>query len=240
MLRITNKGGDEVARRTYRLGIRLRSVLLLLSKPQSIAFVLQKSAFPPDQVLAAIDTLTKEGFIVSVEVSQPESVEAVEPYAPYHAQSMFPSEPTGHGSPTTPPNLPTPDEWLLDPAAVLSETKFLLVDFCVDCFCMLSEKLAEDIRACQSIGELCKPLPELIAMTSTQEPDRLAALREVIRKANETARLTVRNSKPQFNAELIRMTNHEIAPLPADEEKTSGTPRGNVEDSRGRARDGTE
>ena len=179
MLRISHKGNDEVARRTHRLGIKLRSVLLLLSKPQPVDFVLKKSAFPLEEALMVIDTLTRQGFIVVDDMSLPGPVAAEAPSAlKGHAlPPLFPIPPSDPSDLT---------DWRLGPEIILSEAKFLLIDFCVDSFSTLSEKLAENIRACQSVGELGDLLTGLTSLVNGRKPDRLAALRETVRKINET------------------------------------------------------
>ena len=78
-------------------------------------------------------------------------------------------------------------EFDLDEEIILSEAKFLLIDFCVDCFGMQSEKLTEDIRGCKTVGALRSLVKELLAMVSQHKPDQMNAFRDTIRKVNETA-----------------------------------------------------
>lgn len=196
VLSLTEKGSDEVLHRTCKLGIKLRSVLLLLNRPQTVQFTLQKSVFPKDEILAAIDTLLNDGFIVQ-KAGQPEDLAIKEAEAPRPAvAATAAAAPTGITKPATAPLPKAPgaqsaqapsSEFGLSDEIILSEAKFLLIDFCVDCFGMQSEKLTEDIRSCRSSAALNLVLKEIVAMTGKHKPDQINALKEAIRKANETA-----------------------------------------------------
>ena len=186
ILRMTDKGTDEVAHRTFKLGIKLRSVLLLLSKPQSVQYAFQKSVFPKEEVQEAIDALVQQGFVV-LEDAPPASAAPAAPAAAPAAPPApaAPVPPAAQAAAAQPAGMR--DDWHLDPEIILSEAKFLMIDFCVDCFGMQAEKLTEDIRACKAVGTLGNLLKELITMVSKQKPDQLNALRETVRKINETA-----------------------------------------------------
>ena len=190
-LHLTDKGTDEVAHRTFKLGIKLGSVLLLLHKPQTVEFALHKSVFPEEEVIGVIDTLVQEGF-VQLEAGKPAEAEKPKaPAAPLHAVSGFAqmaaSQATAPAAaaPKAPPV--AVGEFDLDEEIILSEAKFLLIDFCVDCFGMQSEKLTEDIRGCKTVGALRSLVKELLAMVSQHKPDQMNAFRDTIRKVNETA-----------------------------------------------------
>jgi len=62
-LTITDKGIDEVERRTHTLSIRKRSVLVQLNEPQTIAYILGKSVFHQDEILYEIEVLEHDGFL---------------------------------------------------------------------------------------------------------------------------------------------------------------------------------
>ncbi|WP_319244312.1 hypothetical protein [uncultured Propionivibrio sp.] len=172
VLHLTDKGADEVAHRTCKLGIKPRSVLLFLQHPQSIAFTLQKTVFPEADILDAIDKLASEGFII---------VEAPSAPAPRH-----------NAAPTAPQAVAAAPascaaDYAINDDILVSEARFLLIDFCVDCFGMASEKLAEDLRACKSVSALRAVLKELLPLVGTQKPEQLPALRDIIRAINDTA-----------------------------------------------------
>lgn len=194
-LHLTNKGTDEVANRTFKLGIKLRSILLLLHKPQTVEFALHKSVFPEEEVIGVIDTLVQEGF-VEVEAGKPAAAPVAAekpavPAAPVHAVSGFAqmaaSQSAAPAAPVAPKPAPAIGEFELDEEIILSEAKFLLIDFSVDCFGMQSEKLTEDIRACKTVSALRALVKELLAMVHKLKPAQLDAFRDTVKKINETA-----------------------------------------------------
>ena len=182
-LHLTDKGTDEVANRTFKLGIKLRSVLLLLHKPQTVEFALHKSVFPEEEVIGVIDSLVKEGF-VQLEAGKP--VAAAESPPPAAAPAAA-SQPAAPAAPAAPKPASAVGEFELDEEIIISEAKFLLIDFSVDCFGMQSEKLTEDIRACKTVSALRALVKELLAMVHKLKPAQLDAFRDTIRKVNETA-----------------------------------------------------
>ena len=189
-LRITDKGTDEVAHRTFKLGIKLRSVLLLLHQPHSVQVTIQKSVFPKEEIVEAIDALVQQGF-VTVEAAPPDAAlqATAAPAAPKPAPVAQPAP--AQQAAATPAAAPkaaaASDSWDLEAEIILSEAKFLLIDFCVECFGMQSESLTDDIRACKSVNALSQLLRELIGLVKKQKPDQLIALQETVRKINETA-----------------------------------------------------
>ena len=62
-LKITDKGIAEIERRAHELSIRKRSVLVHLTKPQTVGYVLEKSVFHPDEVIYEIKALERDGFL---------------------------------------------------------------------------------------------------------------------------------------------------------------------------------
>lgn len=176
-LYLTAKGADEIAHRTMRLGIRARCVLLLLAHPQSIEFVLQKSVFPDAEIIEAIDTLAQTGFIALT----PEVACAS---APGDASLRSGAAPVAAKSDSVTPGS---DDAALDEEINLPEARFLLIDFCVDCFGMQAEALSEAIRNSKSVGALRVELSELQGMINAQKPEQQEALRDIIRAINATA-----------------------------------------------------
>ena len=191
VLSLTEKGSDEVLHRTCKLGIKLRSVLLLLNRPQTVQFTLQKSVFPKDEILVAIDALLNDGFIAQKAGLPGEpaikEAEVPRPAGAAAASTVTPKPAPLPKAPGAQPAQAPSGEFSLNDEIILSEAKFLLIDFCVDCFGMQSEKLSEDIRSCRSSAALNLLLKEIVALTSKQKPDQVNALKEAIRKANETA-----------------------------------------------------
>ena len=180
ILRITDKGMDEVKHRTCKLGLKFRGVLLLLGKPQTLQYALhQSAAFPAEEMRAVIAQLAQEGFIVLEEA----------PSAPTSPVSMPPAAPTVSVSATaTQTKTPQAENtWHLDDEIILSEGKFLLVDFCVDCFGMQSQAVVDDIHACKSVAMLRALLDDIIGLVNKNKPDQLPALHATVQKINETA-----------------------------------------------------
>lgn len=60
---ITEKGIDEIDRRTHKLSIRKRSVLVHLNTPQTVAYILDKSVFHQDEIIYEIKVLEHDGFL---------------------------------------------------------------------------------------------------------------------------------------------------------------------------------
>ena len=58
-LALTEKGVEEVKRRTYKLGIRKRSVLLLLETPHSIEELQGKTVLHSDEFKLEIESLMR-------------------------------------------------------------------------------------------------------------------------------------------------------------------------------------
>ena len=162
---ITQKGVDEVARRVFKLGIKKRSVLIQLTQPVTINHLLQKTVFPKNEIVEAIQSLAEEGFV------------AIDGYVASQAVSQ---------------DIPKPSKTIensfeLGNEIILSEAKFLLIDFCVDCFGTQSEALAAAIRACKDAPQFGLLLKKLASVVEKQYPGQLPALRIVIRRINETS-----------------------------------------------------
>jgi len=62
---LTPKGLDEAMNRTYKVNVKYRSVLIHLgTKPQSVEHTLHiQSVFEPEEVIEAISSLIREGFV---------------------------------------------------------------------------------------------------------------------------------------------------------------------------------
>ena len=161
-LQITGKGEDELKRRIYKLGMKKRSVLILLDQPQSIQHVLGKSVFPQREILEEIRALLGDQFI---------------------AVSFDGAAGSGPAPATRGPDAGVG----LQGGIILSEAKFLLIDFCVDHFGTRSQTFVDDISACSKEQDLGFCLGQVLAAAQQQCPDRIPALLRVIREINETA-----------------------------------------------------
>lgn len=167
-LHITPKGVDEVKNRVYKLSIRKRSVLILLEKPQTVEYVLQKSVFHQDEILEEISGLVRDGFVTaSGEI----------PSAASPAKVDMPGD----------PGVPAGGNFQLSDDIILSEAKFLLVDFSVDTFGTQSQSYVDEIGECKNAKNLYLVLRNIYTATEKQYPNRLSTLLGVIKEINETA-----------------------------------------------------
>jgi len=157
-LSITAKGEDELKNRLYKLSIRKRSVLVSLEKPHTVEQVVERSVFQEDEIIHEIHSLENDGFIAI------EGAEAM-PQRGERQRGRFE----------------------LNDDIVLSEAKYLLIDFCVDSFGTHAETLADGIRVCKTPESLAKSLKTIAEAAEKQCPDRLPALFKIIREINETA-----------------------------------------------------
>lgn len=164
-LKITPKGAEEIKSRTHKLGMKKRSVLLLLDQPQSIQTIVGKSLFPQAEIMAEIHDLITEQFIAAGANG-----------AHHDAVPGPPTAAPGAGG-----------SFHLVGGIIISEAKFLLVDFCVDNFGTQSQAFVDEIRACSKEGELGFCLAKIVTAAKKQCPDRLPALLGLVVEINETA-----------------------------------------------------
>jgi len=157
-LSITAKGEDELKHRLYKLSIRKRSVLVSLEKPHTVAQVIERSVFQEDEIIDEIRALENDGFVVSDGAEA--SARKIE-----RQRGRFE----------------------LKDDIVLSEAKYLLIDFCVDSFGTHAQTLADGIRVCKTPESLAKSLRAIAEEAEKQYPDRLPALFKIIQEINETA-----------------------------------------------------
>lgn len=70
-LYITQKGMDEVKHRVHKLGMKKRSVLILLDTPKNLAQIVDKSVFPEAEIRQEISALIAAGFIATDRAEAP-------------------------------------------------------------------------------------------------------------------------------------------------------------------------
>lgn len=158
-LQITQKGLDEVRLRAYKLGMKKRSVLILLEKPQTIESIIRRSVIPEAEIVAEIRALIVEAFVTASDGARPAAAPRPSPV-------------------TCPP---------LRPDISIAEGKFLLVDFCVDHFGTGAEALVEEIRACRDDAALDACLAKAFAATRQRCPAQVPTLLALIDAINATA-----------------------------------------------------
>lgn len=164
-LKITPKGAEEIKSRTHKLGMKKRSVLLLLDQPRSIQYIVGRSVVPQAEIMAEIHALITDQFIAA------------------GANGAHHDAVSGPAAAATGAN----GSFHLDSGIIISEAKFLLVDFCVDNFGTQAQTYVDAIRACSKESELGFCLAKIVVAAKQQCPDRLPALLGLVCEINETA-----------------------------------------------------
>lgn len=189
VLRVTEKGAEEIARHTVGLGLRQRGIMLLLSKPRTLQDLLHKSVLPTEESYTILHELMRDGFITQDDGTAPAPSAAPPAAAPVHtgmaahtANGVAPAMPAA-GARTAHAR----DEWHIHDEAIISEARFLLVDFCMDCFGTQAQTLIDRFRSCKTQTELSAQTKDLATLISQRHPAKLAALRDIIRTINESA-----------------------------------------------------
>jgi hypothetical protein len=164
---LTNKGSEELSLRTYRLDIKLRSLLVLIQKcSPTLEAVLQKSIFPRDEAMERLRSLVKEQFVVL-------DGGAVREAPPAISASKAPPAAAGGAA-------------ALEPGISLSQARFGLGDFCLDTFGIEAQHLIDAINTAGDIAALQRVINDLVARARLRrQEDLLAALRQRIRDINE-------------------------------------------------------
>jgi hypothetical protein len=163
IVQLTPKGEEELERRAYKVGVKKRSLLILLKSPQSIDYLLQKTILPQGEFDGELQGLIDEGFITtgwSDRASKEQAVAGVPA-----VRSAFD----------------------IDKDILLSEAKFLLADFCVDCFGTESQSFVEEIRACGNVADFRMCFSKALGLTQKKYPKHLSTLMDLLTSINETA-----------------------------------------------------
>lgn len=156
---LTPKGVEEVTNRTYKIGIRPRSVIIFLGKPQTLEHILQaQQLYKPEETIEIINDLAKNGFVA------------------INGKNIAGSSVSASGG-----NI------RLAEGIIISEAKFLLVDFCVDSFGTQSQKFVDELGECKNEKSLELCLQNIYATTEMLNPDNLPVLLKIIREINATA-----------------------------------------------------
>lgn len=159
---ITAKGVDELKHRTYKLGMKKRSVLILLEVPRMVQYLIEKAVLPQAEVFSEVQSLVSEGFVTTASAGE-------------GAAPVATSTSSVSGS-----------EFAFSDDIILPEAKFMLIDFCTDHFPSRAEVLAGEIRACQSPRALSAYLVGLVAFVDKHHPAQAAGLRAVIKEIRDT------------------------------------------------------
>ncbi|MEW6445993.1 MAG: hypothetical protein AB1479_08160 [Pseudomonadota bacterium] len=191
-LQITPKGEQELKQRTHRLDFRKRSLLILLVRAQSLEELLRKTVLPEKVFNTELDALLAEGFVATGHEPDGATLPSNQASPLTRMSSFFggnhaPARDDDPIQADTEDALLTPEEVHIDENIILSEAKFLLTDFCVDCFGTNSTTFVEEVRACRGAGEFKICLDRIMAAAARQCPERMSALMTLVREINDTA-----------------------------------------------------
>ena len=168
MLQLTPKGEDELKHRTHRLSVRKRSLLLLVEHPRTLGDLFKKTVLHQEEVAGEVQSLLNDGFI-----SVAGKNGSARPVPPTPSRAEKPPSSAGG--------------FQLNDEIVISEAKFLLIDFCVDSFGTHSDTFCHDIHGCHSVAAVAKCVGAIVAAAGKECPDRLPVLVKVIEEINATA-----------------------------------------------------
>ena len=162
-LYLSQKGEIELKTRSYKLGMKKRSLLILLDRAQTIEAVLAKSVLQEAECLEEIQALLREDFI---------SLDSSKAVAP-----------TGRSAPA----ISAKAGFYLVEDIILSEAKFLLVDFCVDHFGTHSQSFVDSIRGASTIDGIQKCLEMVAEQVEKTHPKLQPTLMALVTEINNTA-----------------------------------------------------
>lgn len=168
-MQLTAMGEEELVHRVHKVGVKKRSILLLLAKPATVAQLLAKTILPEGEFMGEIGDLLRNGFVA---------------VAGGGAGSAAPAGAAAAAS-SPPPAMDA--AYHIDKDILLSEAKFLLTDFCVDAFGTAAQPLVDAIRACHQEHDFIACFGAVWTATRNSQPARMDALMEVAQQINATA-----------------------------------------------------
>jgi hypothetical protein len=159
-LSLTPKGKEEALHKVQNINERLRGVLIQLATPQTVEQVINsKAGSNQAQVVQYIIELINGGFVAKDGGVAASSVELSASGGSVQLADGF----------------------------VLSEARYLLVDFCVDSFGTQAQAYINQIEGCKNPAGLQLCLNNIHAASQSKYPDRLPALMKVIAEINKSA-----------------------------------------------------
>ena len=170
---LTPKGEEELQKRVYKLDMKKRNVLILVRQPRTVQYVLDKAVFDTKELLEEIIALVKEGFLnlgggEGAAADMPASAAASKPVEPVTAAKS------------------AEDTFTIRPNIILSEARFLMVDYCVEVFKTNSPKFVEKLGASKTVEAFAACVREIAEVTRASYPAHLATLQTVITEINQT------------------------------------------------------
>jgi hypothetical protein len=167
---LTQKGIDEINTRVHKLNMKKRSVLILLQESRTIQYVMDRAVFDAKELFEEIIELGKEGFLKlggeSNSIAVPVPTNKVEkPKAPVRLEGSLD----------------------IHEEIILSEARFLMVDFCVDVFGTGSQTFVEKLGSCKSVGQFTECVKQICEATKAKHPEKIQAFEVVLKEINKTA-----------------------------------------------------
>ncbi len=169
-LSLTPKGEDELKNRVYKLDMKKRNVLILVQQPRTIQYVIDKAVFDAKELLDEIVALAKEGFL---KISGDGGAAA--------GSSASSAEKPKAPSITFDGNIVIRED------IVLSEARFLVVDYCVEVFKTNSTKYVEKLSQCRTVQDFTQCAKEICEATKSTYPNYLSEFQAVLKEVNNTA-----------------------------------------------------
>lgn len=159
-LALTSKGAEELQSRIYKLDFKARNILFLIKMGSlTLEALVEKAVFPRAEVSAKLRALLDEQFVTDGSDS-PRSVEKTA-------------------------SLPVSNENLrLEDAVAVSQARFALSDFCLDCFGLNAQPLIDAIGRCSSTDKLQIVLDSIAGTVRKEYPEKYSALTMCIRDIN--------------------------------------------------------
>jgi len=168
-LRLTPAGEQVLLHRTHKLSIKQRSLLILLTAPQSVGQLLERTILPAAEFFGEMRSLIEGGFVAP----------DVHP-APSAKTGQVKVPPVGQGNPGH--ETPTP---AFKEGLVLSEAKFLLVDFCIDVFGTDAPALIDRIQSCDNIQEFSTCYAKVWSLVKKHRPGQSSKMELLIQAIND-------------------------------------------------------
>jgi len=147
--------------------MKKRSLLILLTKPQTIEYLIHKTVLRPEEFLTEINTLVQDGFVAT----------GGNAALSLNVSGLSRSAPASAGG----------AQIHIDDEVIISEAKFLLTDFSVDSFGTESQAFVDGIRACKTAQDLRLCLNTVFSAAEKLCPGQLPTLLNVIKEINATA-----------------------------------------------------
>jgi hypothetical protein len=158
---LTPKGNEEALHKVHNINERLRNVLIQLVTPQTVEQIINNKAGGSNQagVVQLVIELINGGFVAKDSAAEAGTVDTSASGGIVQLADDF----------------------------ALSVAKFLLVDFCADCFGIQAQAFVDQIGECKNPTRLQLCLNNIHAALQSKYSDRLPALMKVITEINKTA-----------------------------------------------------